>query len=260
METLRKFCIKELKLDDENPATGIQAISFVDTPAIETNFEYFAKNDTRWIWTASPETIDTSHEFCKKFNASNYPDGFTQKEINTKLANWTNKKTGQQDGFINDSNFFSTFNENVSNYRGDQQLFNCRHVFERVGVVKYEDESLFFKFEIMDKMKKRVRGLVLKSHQMIYRQDADGKGNPGYVFMTGETVKKLKEKFGFNRSISFMHRETITGNAILCDSWIEEKDDVKWFMEYQIIGDSLWAQVESGKVKGFSVEMIMKVG
>ena len=34
------FVVKELKLDEQNDQFGIQSISFVDEPAIETNFEY----------------------------------------------------------------------------------------------------------------------------------------------------------------------------------------------------------------------------
>ena len=36
------FIIRELKINDDD-ITGVQAISFVENPAIETDFEYFAK-------------------------------------------------------------------------------------------------------------------------------------------------------------------------------------------------------------------------
>lgn len=267
-----------------------------------------------------PETIPTSHDFCKSHAGKIYHISEIKK-FPTKGK-----------GFIDGSNYFKDFNDNISNFSIDQQLYNCRHYFIRVssmdevpknkwhmlnvsysgelkdlkkfcvkelkldeenqssgiqaisfvetpaietnfeyfskdGKIEIPDEDMFFKFEIANKLKKQVKGLVLKSHQMIFRQDADGQGNPGYVFMTADTVRKLKEKYGYNRKITFQHREDITGNAILLDSWIDEPDMetdtndqiTRWFMKYQIIGDALWAQIESGKVKGFSIEGIFKI-
>ena len=269
---VKKFCVKELKIDEENPALGIHAISFVERPAIQTEFEYFAKDEPlpffKYTADPEPEVIATSHPFCRK-HAGHI---FHVSEINS-------FEKQRDDSFIKDSTgapikWFANFKNTMENYNIDQQLYNCRHYFLRVDSIDQvpknkrslmkstlESEDLFFKFEISNQYKKRVRGLVLKSHQLIYRGNADGQGNPGYVYMTGETVKKLQEKFGYNRTITFQHRETITGQAILMDSWLEEKEkDVGWYMEYQIVGDALWAQVEAGKVKGFSVEMLMKVG
>ena len=260
------FVIKELKICDDNEGGGIQAISFVPEPAIETNFEYFASNGLPFFkYTAEPEpeTIATSHDFCKR-HAGHV---FHISEIKS-FAKQRDKS------FIEESNYFADFKDEMDNYNIDQQLYNCRHYFARVSsldevpagkrhLMKTNmEEETYFTFAIQNEEKKQVQGLALKSNQLIYRNNADGQGNPGYVFMSRDTVRKLQRKFGFNRSITFKHREDITGNAILLDSWLVEDDanlDTSWFLKYQIIGEKLWQQVKNGYVRGFSIEAIFQM-
>jgi hypothetical protein len=119
-------------------------------------------------------------------------------------------------------------------------------------------------FKIEDTEKKTIRGLILQSGQMIYRNDIGGQ--PGYVWFSRETVRKLKEKYGMNRSLTFQHRDDVTGNAILMKSWLEEEDDddikiTKWFMEFKLLptatGEKLWNVIKAFDGEcGFSIEAI----
>ncbi len=276
----KTFTIKELVLDEENMAYGVQAVSFVPEPAIETNFEYYAMvRPPFWKWVADPPTQDNTRDFCLKHAYGAKGDKGDRIYHTDEIKQWASENDGT---FIPGATMFANFSDNSSTFNGDEQMFNCRHRLERITsldqvpdkvlnrVAKknmtYGAEEMFFNFEIANAKKKQVKGLVLQSHQMIYRPDADGLGNPGYNYMTADTIKKLHQRYGYNRKITFCHREDVTGSAILLDSWVEEPDKetdsndqiTRWFLKYQIIGEQLWAQIESGKVKGFSVEMIMK--
>ena len=266
---MKKFVIKELQLDEEDMNYGIQAISFVPEPAIETNFEYYAKiKPPFWKWVAHPPTIETSRHFCVDHAySSSHPNRIYHTD---EIKKWAHEDDGT---FIPGATVFASFSDNSSTFNGDEQMYNCRHVLERVTSLtqvpqavldrvgfNYGAEEMFFNFEVASKEKKQVKGLVLKSDQMIYRPNADGNGNPGYNYMTPDTIRNLKERYGYNRKITFKHQEDITGDAILLDSWLEENEScVGWYMKYQIVGEKLWAQITSGNVKGFSVEMIMRI-
>ena len=258
------FIVKELKMSEEE-YSGIQSISFVPDPAIEANFEYFASNKLPFFkYTAEPqpETIDTSHEFCKNHAGKIYHIS----EINNFAK--------ERDKSFMDVDYFANFTDETTEHNIDQQLYNCRHHFRRVkdinevpkskiGLIKTNmEEESYFTFNIENEEKRQVQGLALKSNQFIFRKNADGKGNPGHVYFSRDTIRQLHKKFGFNRSISFKHREDITGNAILLDSWLVEDEkniETSWYLKYQIIGEPLWAQVKSGNVRGFSIEAIMKM-
>jgi len=274
------FSIKELKINEEDE-TGVQAISFVDNPAIETNFEYFAvgKKLPYFKYTAYPEPEilpkdqygnERSHEFCREHAGKVYHES----EIRT----WSDPTSS---GWIEGVDFFTNFNGDTGgpNYEGtysfncDSQLYSCRHKLVRVAKkadVPANKRSLapdiefveqhFVKMEMLSELKREVQGLVLRSNQMIYRNDVDGEGTAGYVYFSKDTIKKLHDKYGFNRSISFQHRDDITGQAILLDSWLEEDDkETKWFVKYKIIGEKLWTMIQQKKVQGFSIEALFNI-
>ena len=94
---------------------------------------------------------------------------------------------------------------------------------------------------------------------MIIRRDVDGMGTPGYIYFSRDTVRKLQKKYGFNRTVTIMHQEDITGAVILLDSWIVENDtmnETQWFVKYKIVSDKLWQLIKEKKVKGFSIESL----
>jgi hypothetical protein len=270
------FQIKELTINDSD-RTGVECISFVENPAIEEQFEFF-KYDIPAIlpyfkFTAypDPEVIATSHPFCKEHAGRVYHTS----EINE----WSTLNHSKGDyygsGWIDDSNFFQSFDGSGSQgFQGSSQLYQCRHTLVRVASMdevprnkwKYLDMSLSEEvqngqvtLQLSDELKREVSGPVLISNKMIYRHNVDGFNNPGYVFFSRETVRKAKEKYGFNRSISVQHKENITGSAILLDSWLvedEKTNTTKWFCKYKIIGEQLWNYIQNKKVLGFSIEAL----
>ena len=79
------------------------------------------------------------------------------------------------------------------------------------------------------------------------------------MFFSRETIRKIKEKYGFNRTITIEHAGDITGNAILLDSWLvedEEKGQTEWYLKYKILNDKLWEVIKDEMVTGFSVEAL----
>lgn len=274
--------IKELKLQNEDQ--GIQAISFVDMPAVETEFQYFWKRGDLipfFQYTADPPLIDNSHEFCiKRVSRNEGGRGvgwYHEQEIKT----WASDKSDEiiMDGI--GSTYFATFDGNNANV--DSGIYNCRHKLLRASslqeiprsaidraIVKgywrknidFIEES-FVEFSIQDIEKREVEGLVLRSGQMIYRQDIQGEG-PGYVYFTKDTVRDLQKKYGMNRNVSFMHRESIVGTAIMMKSWCEDvNDNVEWKVRYKILptvaGNKLWEQIKNKSVRGYSIEAILSI-
>jgi hypothetical protein len=271
---MKTFKIKELKIEEEN-GTGVELISFVESPAIETNFTYLKYEIPKVLpyfkFTAAPEpeTISTSHPFCREHAGRVYH----QSEINE----WSSLNHSPGDyysaGWIQESNFFQDFNgETSTTFSGSEQLYNCRHSLRRVTSInevprskwKYLDSSLAEEngniyLSLSNEEKHEVTGPVLISGKMIFRSNSDGLGNPGFVYFSRNTVRLAMKKFGFNRSISVHHKTDMTGSAILLDSWLEENEETSqtvWMCKYKIIGNELWEFVKSQKVLGFSVEAL----
>lgn len=294
--------IKELKFDENDLDSGIMAISFVTHPAIEKDFMFFSDDflttkkgikkpkqltDTQKLldpvygwkyWemkTRNNETptIPTSHEFCKK-----HVDGvYSVDDIHA----WESQY-GNSDGWINNSQGEGLYCQNFKgikeqNFNLDQQLFNCRHFLtpcrditkvKKAGYKLSSDKEQVFtmNFSISNEEKREVKGVCMIADLLIYRRDPDT-DEEYHVYFTKDTIKKLKEKFGFNRAISIQHEEDITGNAILMDSWLypEEKDDncgVKdlkfgWCVKYKILNDNFWNMIKENKIKGFSIEALL---
>ena len=274
---MKPFTIKELIIDDDLNL-GIKAISLVDDPAIQENFLYFNKEvkmDFRtteagvsirdfYEYTAAPldELVDNSHQFCKDHAGK----VFHQSEINA----WGRLRENERKefGFIMENNFFQAFHGNIGSFNVNQQIYNCRHYLRRVNSVdeipvykrkmnfkKEEKNDLKVEFKVSNKEKREIEGLVLQSGQFIYRRDIEGM--EGYVFFTRDTIRKLKERYGYNRSMTIQHQEDITGTAILLDSWLVEDDEnnkTLWFLKYKIINDKLWDVIKNQQVKGYSIE------
>jgi len=278
---------RELILEDE--FDGVNAISLVDAPAIMKNFVHFSEEielrtvkvdggfldlDEFWKYTASPddETIPTSHKFCK-LKAGNV---FHISEI----RGWDSKKSSYE-GFIQESDYFKDFKgSNSVSFNIDNQLYNCRHHFKRVRKArdvpewkqqqwkkktKFSNEKVQKNIQFnIDKEKREIVGLALVPNLMIPRHNVGNTGKSGYVWLSKKTIKQIKEKYGFNRTLTIQHEADITGRAILLDSWLCPDDkDIKfnvesiegsWALRYKIIDDKLWQLIKDQSVVGFSIE------
>jgi hypothetical protein len=301
--------IKELIFNEEDQESGILAISFVENPAIEKDFIFFNQEDfvkggkgvTRtpnqmkhnlfgWkFWKVitvnnEPWEIDTSRPFCKHHaNPKNGRNIFHIDEIRS----WNNNYVSQKDwseGWITQSNFCQNFTGTKSHYfKLDKQMYNCRHAFtpieipsqvpprlrKQYGITLEKEEPFQINFSVTDKEQRIIRGVAMIPNILIYRRNQET-NEEFYVFFSKDTIKKLKDKYGFNREITIQHQENITGNAILLNSWIypEDKDDNcgitdlkqgSWCLEYKILNEKLWEVIKNKGVKGFSVEALLPI-
>jgi len=178
-------------------------------------FRFIIKKLPFFKFYASPPLILNSHEFCKhKVSKNDGGLGVGYYHINEINNEWS---TDPSTELIMDNigkNWFTTFDG--SNARVDGAIYNCRHMLLRASSLKeiprsaidraitkgfwkkgidFEDEEMYFNFEISNPEKREVAGVVLRSGQMIYRADIAGKGS-GYVYFSRDTVRKLKEKYG----------------------------------------------------------------
>lgn len=256
--------IRELRID-ETEDTGVQAISFVDFPAIETNFEYFAANkeiirsvsditdadlNVRYKWILGSETdvcpacIEWAKEKPKTLQKW-IETALPRVPIGTSVLNFTTKKGWQ--GSLSPDHEGPVYNT----FCGDA----CR------CYLKAEPNKLEKHFEVELKIenseKREVVGTVLKSNQLIYRHDV-GNG-PGYVWFSRDTVRQIMKKFGYNRNVTFQHVQNKLGSVIMMKTWLEEDDkETRWMVKYKVIDNNLWEQIKAGTIRGFSIEASFK--
>ena len=119
----------------------------------------------------------------------------------------------------------------------------------------------------VDEEKKILMGAALIPNKQIYRKDE--KGNEFYVFFSDKTVRQASELFlmnGNQSNATQQHQKSIDGMTVV-ESWIiEDKVHDKsvkygfnlevgtWMICMKCQNDSVWKDVKSGKVKGFSIE------
>ena len=253
--------IKELLINEDEDGTGIQAISFVDNPAIETNFQYFANQKTKissisdmtmidldkkykWILGSGGENCEACIKWSKeepKTLRNWIKTAIPRIPVGTNILGLTTEKSWEGEP-VKEGPIFNTY-----------CMSNCKC---HLQLVENDFEHHFVKMEMVSESKREVKGLVLKSGQLIYRNNV-GNGKPGYVYFSRDTVRKLKSRYGWNRSITYQHKDNILGSAILMDTYLEEDEkETRWFVKYKIINDKLWNKIKDNTVRGFSVELI----
>jgi hypothetical protein len=246
--------IKECIILEDDELTGVEAVSYVYQPAFEEYFvalnrESFASEYFQFTADPEPELIETSHEFCKARAGGIF-------HIN-QIRAWATLDP-KENAFIPESNFFATFDGSARNYNCDQQIYNCRHWLKRVPAKLEKEFKTNFRCEFSaDIPKREVSGLALKSGKLIYRQDVEGE--PGYIYFSRETVRKIYNKYKYKRSISIDHDgNDRTGDIIVLKSWLVEDDannETSWFVKHKVISEQLWSKVKDGAVRGFSIEV-----
>lgn len=257
---MKNYTIKEVTIDFDD-ASGVHAISFVQDPAIEVGFEYFASSK-RIIKTpldVRPEDLNTKFKWVlggdNPCPACYSNSQFAPMELSDWIQNYGFPRT-EMGHDIQGVLTIGYEGEDGTNYATYCRKA-CQCYFESVD--NYSKETIV-QFKVENFEKRIVKGLVLQSNQMIYRNNVDGEGTPGYVYFSRNTVRQMKDKYGFNRKITFQHQEDRTGDAIMLDSYLEEDENTtKWYVSYKIVGDTLWEYVKTKKVIGFSIEALLKI-
>lgn len=155
-------------------------------------------------------------------------------------------------------------------------------IFAVAGVDKPAIEDAFLKFNTdtmvsldfaeINKPERILLGAAMIPNMPIFRSAESMKGisqTDCNVFYTAETIKQAAIKFfakGFQMNYNTMHGDTIdTNSVVFFQSFIKDTakgveglkgdyPDGTWFLGAKVFSDEVWANVESGKIKGWSVE------
>ena len=110
-------------------------------------------------------------------------------------------------------------------------------------------------FSVFNEEKRVISGLMMKSGVWIPRSNANGEGDPGYIYFSRDSIRRMKDLFGNNRKMTWQHSDEITGDLILLDSFIIESSDcTEWHCSYKVLTERLWSYIKEKKVVGFSIE------
>lgn len=123
-----------------------------------------------------------------------------------------------------------------------------------------------------DKKKQIVFGIVLRPEQKIYREMEDG--TPYFLKFSADTIEKFSHDFinkGYQHNSTYNHDIGLKDVSVV-EQWIvEDKDRDKasviglsvekgdWIIGMKLSGDVWKDYVESGKVKGFSIDSLVKL-
>jgi len=246
--------IQELEFKETD--LGVLAVSIVPDPAIELPFTTFAVAP-KYYYTLKPEyvgeemVIDTSHSLCKKY-AKGDAVAYSVPVIQSwkryyQYKNWGFKTEAEQ--ILSEAPGSTIDLGNV--------MFGCRHMLKRVDMF-HKTISFDYKFSEVDTKPRRIRGPVMVANKMILRPPADLNGvDFGYVWFSNDTIEKLQKSYGINSSATMLHQMDISNNVIMTKSWVDKTNDKSWvwMAEYHILSDFIWEQIQTGSVRGFSVEL-----
>jgi hypothetical protein len=210
--------------------------------------------------------------FCKAMmNLSRADKIFSQAEIN------------KMDGLNAEFSKKGQSSYSIFKYKGGK---NCKHYWEKLSVFKNDNNQKVvivgqaatptqekaattwanLQFSLDDD-KRIVTGPVVIPNKMILRRNDDG--SPYYVFFSKDTIRKMAEKFfklNKHNNTDIQHDWEITTNNTLLESWISEStyhDKAykfgfalpagTWYLSYKINDEQTWADIKSGKLKGYSL-------
>lgn len=157
--------------------------------------------------------------------------------------------------------------------KGEEGVFRMSTVESpatKTTLVMFDDEQKLLQFA--DDEKKVIYSVAMRPNMLIPRKDINGE--PAMVFYTEETVNDLQQNFFKNNShngATINHDGETRSDMYAFESWIvsdPEKDkatslglDVKkgdWVLAQKIDNDSVWQDIKSGKLQGFSIEAYLE--
>lgn len=113
-----------------------------------------------------------------------------------------------------------------------------------------------------------VTGVALRADYPIYRNNS--RIGEHYVVFTKQIIQQIIEKYskyGFNNLVNIEHDENrYVDNVIMLESYIIDKErglcptefsnieDGSWIVSFKVNDVNLWDKIQSGEVKGFSIE------
>lgn len=158
----------------------------------------------------------------------------------------------------------------------NSEAFACSLVtepaVEELFVAFNEDKPLIEKFA--DAKKHMLTGIVAIPNKPIYRRDANGEEYD--IVFSKEAIESMAKKFMKNfrqKNVTLQHQEDTDG-IYMVEQWVKSdaehdksvalgfsKDipEGTWFQTYYVDSKDVWDRVESGELRGFSLECVLGV-
>lgn len=205
---------------DENPESDVEVsfVALVDKPAIEKNFLAF---NTQFVKPGEGETKEEFLPRCMKVLV-----GDEGKE-------------------------------------NDQAYAICNSMWENKGMSMKMNFAINIDRQI-------ISGPAMVPDTLIYRRDAGGEYN---VFFSKDTIEKIALKFfkqDYQKNLNLFHDPNLPLQGVtIFESFVSDKargvqpmkgfedlPDGTWFISAKVENPDVWAKIQTGQVKGFSVEGI----
>ena len=123
-------------------------------------------------------------------------------------------------------------------------------------------------YKFIDEEKRLITGVSLRADYPIYRLEP----SPCYVVFSANIIKNMVEKYFSEKKInntSINHTTDIDGLTMIesyfidkqrgvCPKEFSKVTDGSWITTFKCNNSDIWADVKSGKIKGFSVEALLE--
>lgn len=158
----------------------------------------------------------------------------------------------------------------------NSDVFACSLVtapaVEELFVAFNEDKPLTEKFA--DQKKHMLTGIVAIPDKPIYRRDANGEEYD--IVFSAEAIESLAKSYMKNfrqKNVTLQHQEDAEG-IYMVEQWIKTNAEYDkslalgfskeipvgtWFQTYYVDSNDIWKRVESGELRGFSLECVLGV-
>ena len=158
----------------------------------------------------------------------------------------------------------------------NSDVFACSLVtapaVEELFVAFNEDKPLVEKFA--DQKKHMLTGIVAIPDKPIYRRDANGEEYD--IVFSAEAIESLAKSYMKNfrqKNVTLQHQEDAEG-IYMVEQWIKTSAEYDkslalgfskeipvgtWFQTYYVDSNDIWKRVESGELRGFSLECVLGV-
>mgnify|MGYP001139091950 CR=1 FL=1 len=124
-----------------------------------------------------------------------------------------------------------------------------------------------YDFKVLDNEQRLLYGPIMVPNRMILRRDENGE--PFYVYFSGETIRKMAEKFLQQNKLhntDVEHDGMVTTSNRLVESWVSDSiihdksysmgfalPKNTWYVGYRINDEETWQDIKAGRLKGFSL-------
>jgi hypothetical protein len=260
----------------EDDEAQLEAVAFVDTPAIEMNWQAFNKQNFESYDDYPQEASDNAQIALDYAEKNGWGDCGT--DVGKQRANQLAKREPLSRETIARMSAFERHRQSSDKKLGDgcgRLMWLCwggdAGIEWASRKLEQIDKKSFFKFSA-DNEKRIISGPLMVADLPIYRRDETGEY---YGVFQKQDIYNLRNKFfkqGKSNLVNEMHdSDKMIEGVYMIESFLIDKErginapkgyeltDGSWFGSYKIDNDEIWNDfIKSGEFKGFSVEGLFK--